>query len=252
MRFIIGKKMEMTQHYRADGRAVSVTRVAAGPCTVTQLKGVDRDGYTAVQLGYGTKRAVGKSRAGHFRGRGPFAGVREFRLTADEAATISAGDRITVAVFHPGDVVKATGTSKGRGFQGVVKRHHFSGQPKTHGHKDQLRMPGSSGAGGVQRVRPGKRMPGRMGTARVTVKNVEIMAVDAAQNSLFVKGPLPGSKNSLVLIQGPGELKIEKAEQPAVKTEMNVSNAVAEASETPTSSNDKVQMPNQAQNPKAQ
>lgn len=252
MRFILGKKLAMTQRYQPDGRAVAATKVLAEPCVVTQVKQAARDGYTAVQIAGGKKRKMGKAIAGHLKGKGPFAVLREFRLTPDEAGKISVGDRITVATFQAGDVVKVTGTSKGRGFQGVVKRHHFSGQPKTHGHKDQLRMPGSSGAGGVQRVRPGKRMPGRMGNAKVTVKNLEILAVDAAENVLYVKGAVPGSPNSQLLIQGPGELNVEKAEPPVVKTEMNVSNAVGDASETPTSSNDKVQMPNQAQDPKAQ
>lgn len=210
MKFILAKKIAMSQRYRDDGSAVPVTRVLAEPCVVTQLKTVARDGYAAVQLGSGKAKRVAKPLAGHLKGMGPLAVLREFRLPAGEAHALAVGDRITVATFAPGDVVKVTGTSKGRGFQGVVKRHHFAGQPKTHGHKDQLRMPGSSGAGGVQRVRPGKRMPGRMGVDRVTVKNLEIVAVDAAANTLDVKGAVPGSTKGLLLIQGEGELKVEK------------------------------------------
>ncbi len=210
MKFILGKKAAMSRAYRADGTVVSVTNILAGPCVVTQIKDPGKNGYAAVQVGFGSVRRLRKPIQGHLRDLGQFRWLREFRLPAEELSALQRGDRVTAATFAPGDVVKVVGISKGRGFQGVVKRHHFAGQPKTHGHKDQLRRPGSSGAGGVQRVRPGKRMPGRMGGQQVTVTNLEVMAVDPATQTLAVHGAIPGSRNSLVLISGPGQLKVER------------------------------------------
>ncbi|TSC77292.1 MAG: large subunit ribosomal protein L3 [Parcubacteria group bacterium Gr01-1014_31] len=214
MKFILGRKSEMTQRYRPDGSAVVVTKVVAEPCVVAQIKSVSRDGYTAVQVASGKRKRVAKPQAGHLKGIGPVAVLREIRLTPEEAKPLAVGDRITVETFVPGDVVKVTGWSKGRGFQGVVKRHGFKGSPKTHGHKDQLRMPGSSGAGGVQRVRPGKRMPGRMGNEQITVANLEIIAVDVPEHTLYVQGAIPGSRNGLLVIQGKGDLTTAKAAAP--------------------------------------
>lgn len=216
MKFILGKKLGMTQRYRDDGSAVTVTTVVAEPCVVAQIKTAERDGYTAVQVGSGRVKWVAKPQHGHLKPVGPVATLREFRVTPEEAKLLAVGDRITVATFAPGDVVKVTGTSKGRGFQGVVKRHGFKGSPKTHGHKDQLRMPGSSGAGGVQRVFRGKRMPGRMGAERVTVSNLEVIAVDPHANALHVQGAVPGSRNGLLLVYGEGELKTVKPEAATV------------------------------------
>lgn len=216
MKFIIGTKGEMTQVYRPNGAPVAVTRVQAGPCVVTQLKTVERDGYAAVQVGYGRRRRLAKPQVGQAKGLGTFRGFHEFRVEPAELAQFHVGDTIAPNAFSVGDVVKVTGISKGRGFQGVVKRHGFGGHPKTHGHKDQLRMPGSSGAGGVQRVFPGKRMPGRMGADRVTVGNLEVIAVDADEHTLDVQGAVPGSRNGLLLVYGEGELKIIKPESVTV------------------------------------
>ena len=210
MKFIIGKKIQMTQRYRSDGSAVPVTKVVVGPCVVTQVKSVDQDGYTSVQLGFGRRRKVAKSVTGHLRGKGPFAVLREFRVTPKEAGKVTAGDQLTVGSFVPGDMVKVTGTSKGHGFQGVVKRHRFKGQPQTHGHKDQARAPGSSGPGGWQHVRRGKRMPGRMGVDQISIKNLEVVSVDVEERPLYLKGAVPGCRNGILLISGPGEAVVEK------------------------------------------
>lgn len=199
-KFILATKLDMTQRYRADGTVVAVTLLAAGPCVVTQTKSVDRDGYASVQIGFGKKRTVTKATAGHTKELGNFRYLREFRTT--DTAPLSRGAHITVSVFAPGDKVSIVGTSKGRGFQGVVKRHHFSGSPASHGHKDQLRMPGSIGSKRQGPVQKGKRMAGRMGSDRVTVKNLEVIEVDAEKNILAVKGAVPGARGSLVLVEG--------------------------------------------------
>lgn len=190
----------MSQKFAGDS-VVPVTVVHAGPCTVTQVKG-EKDGYRAIQLGFEKKGKVSKSLVGHFGDLGPFRYVREFRMEADARR----GQLLTVAMFKPGDHVKVTGISKGRGFQGVVKRHHFAGSPKSHGHKDQLRMPGSIGSTEPKHVFKGTRMAGRMGGERVSVRNLEIVEVDAQNNLLYLKGAVPGARNSLLLISGEGDL----------------------------------------------
>ncbi len=210
MKFILGKKIAMTQVWQGD-LAVPVTQVQAGPCVILQQKTADKDGYTAVQLGFGDRRAklISKPQRGHFKTNGNFRFVREFRVpTGDQSADLTVGGKITVATFKPGDKLTVVGESKGKGFQGVVKRHGFHGQDATHGNKDQLRASGSVGAGGVQHVFKGTRMGGRTGGDRVTLHDVEIIAVDEATNSIFVRGGLPGARNSLVLLSGEGELVV--------------------------------------------
>lgn len=199
-KFILAKKMEMTQRYRPDGTVVPVTLLAAGPCVVTQVKSADRDGYAAVQIGFGKKRIVTKAVAGHTKELGNFRYVREFRVA--DGAEWNRGKEFTVSTFAPGDKVSIVGTSKGRGFAGVVKRHHFSGSPASHGHKDQLRMPGSIGSKRQGPVQKGKRMAGRMGSDRVSVKNLEVIEVDAEKNIMAVKGAVPGARGGLVLVEG--------------------------------------------------
>lgn len=208
----------MTQIWQGD-TIVPVTKVQAGPCTVLQLKTEEKDGYPAVQVAYGTRRAslITKALRGHFKNFGDFRTVREFRLAKNEQiADLKAGDIITVKTFVPGDKLTIVGTSKGKGFQGVVKRHGFHGQDATHGNKDQLRMSGSVGAGGVQHVFKGMRMGGRMGGDRVTLHDVEVISIDEATNTLFVKGAVPGARNSLVLLSADGEL-ITGAIEPVVE-----------------------------------
>jgi large subunit ribosomal protein L3 len=203
MAALIGRKIGMTRVFDEAGAAVPVTVVEAGPCAVTQVKTAERDGYQAVQLGFGEQKASRATRAevGHAAQAGiehaPRV-LREFRISGDESFEL--GQQVTVEVFAAGDSVKVTGTSKGRGFQGVVRRHGFAGRPGGHGHP-MSRTPGSLGPGtDPSRVIKGKKMPGRMGGHRVTVRNLEIVKVDAERNLLFVKGALPGTRNSYLFI----------------------------------------------------
>lgn len=191
----------MTRIFRPDGMAVAVTKLSAGPCWVTQIKTTDKDGYQAVQLGFGERRVVGKAMAGHLKPVGKnLRHLKEFTVTATGDFTV--GQSFDVSQFKTGDKVTITAKSKGRGFQGVVKRHGFHGHPASHGHKDQARMPGSIGAGGVQHVRKGMRMAGRMGNQPVTVHHLEIIEVHPETNELWVKGAIPGAPKGLVAVIG--------------------------------------------------
>lgn len=220
MKLILGKKLEMTQIFRDDGAVVPVTAVLATPNVVTQIKSSEgKDGYNAVQIGYGAAKKTGKSKAGHLKGLAAVRTIKEFRVAKDDVASLKRGDEVTVSVFAPGDEVKVTGTSKGKGFQGVVKRHGFHGAPKSHGHKDQERMPGSIGAGGVQRVFKGKRMAGQMGDAQVTVSGLSVAAIDPEKNILYIKGALPGARNGLVMVYGPGVMEIKNQENNITEVE---------------------------------
>ncbi len=239
MKFILGKKIEMSQIFGQDGAAIPVTLVEAGPCVLTQIKNQEKDGYVAVQVGFGEKKKLSKALKGHFKDLGNFRYAREFR-DRDEKLEIKKleikedkkpggidgelkrGDIITVETFSVGDKVKVTGISKGKGFQGVVKRHGFHGHPSTHGHKDQERMPGSIGAGGVQHVIKGMRMGGHMGSKQVSVKNLEVVKIDAEKNILYLKGAVPGTRGSLVEIVGEGELKISKKQEKQEKGENEI------------------------------
>jgi len=203
MKFIIAKKLEMSQRFRADGTVVPVTLLQADACKVTQVKTEEKDGYTAVQVGCGREKNPTKALAGHLKAVGEnFKTLREFRV--DDAKDLAVGGAIDASQFKPGEFVEVSGVSKGKGFQGVVKRHHFRGGPRTHGHKDNLRMPGSIGSGGMQRVFKGTRMGGHMGVDRVTVKNLEVIEVDAEKGILAVKGAVPGARGAVVLISGEG------------------------------------------------
>lgn len=224
MKFILGKKIEMTQIWR-DEVVVPVTKIQAGPCIVVQVKTKERDGYEAVQVGFGEKKKknIKKPQAGHMKSLGNFAYLREFRLdkTKDEQKpSLKRGDVITVDTFLEGDKIKVTSISKGRGFQGVVKRHKFAGAPASHGTKDQLRMPGSIGATGPAHVFKGTRMPGRMGGDQVTVSNLEVVKIDVKNNILYIKGAVPGARGSLVLIKAEGELKVKSKEEKEEKEEV--------------------------------
>jgi len=208
MKFILGKKMNMTQIW-VDDKVVAVTPVLAGPCPIVQVKNKVTDGYGALKLAFGQKKEknICKPQLGQFKNlqiKPQY--VREFRL--DNPDDFKAGDLISVASFAENDVINVTGTSKGKGFQGVVKRHGFHGFRKTHGNKDQERMPGSIGPKGPAHVFKGTRMGGNMGNSRVTVSNLTIIKVDVDNNLIFIKGALPGAINSLVMIKGEGELRV--------------------------------------------
>lgn len=196
MQVLLGKKKEMTQVFREDGSVVAVTLVEAGPCIVTNLRENPAGEKTAV-IGFDNKKHVNKAQKGEWKELGDFAITREFPVGE---AQLEVGEEIKVTNFEEGQKVNVIGTSKGKGFQGVVKRHGFKGSPATHGHKDQLRMPGSIGAGGVQRVFKGTRMAGRMGNDQVTVKNLEVVQIDAENNLLAIKGAVPGARGGYVVI----------------------------------------------------
>lgn len=196
---IIGKKIGMTQLFRGDGEKV-VTAIEAGPCVVTQVKTKEKDGYNAIQLGFGEAKRLNSPEKGHLKGLGLFKYLREFRV--EDVSGFTPGQKVDVDMFKPGDLVDVIGTSKGKGFAGVVKRHHFAGGPKTHGQSDRHRAPGSVGATTFPgRVLKGTRMAGHMGNARVTVRNLKVVEVDPARHLLLVKGAVPGSRNGLVLIR---------------------------------------------------
>lgn len=199
MKFLIAKKVEMTQVYTEDGTVIPVTVLQAGPITVTQVKTAEHDGYQAVQVGFGTRKEKRTNNAlkGHLKDLGSFSVLQEFRTTD----TYERGQKLTAELFVPGDMVDVTGTSIGSGFAGVVKRHGFAGSPATHGHKDQLRRSGSVGSQAQQRVLKGMRMGGHMGAKQVTTKNIAVVHVDAATGRIQVKGAVPGANGALVCIK---------------------------------------------------
>jgi len=197
---ILGRKVGMTQIFTDAGEVIPVTVIEAGPCTVTQVKTERTDGYNAVQMGFGRVRRLNKPERGHLKDLPPLRELRELRT--DDADQYSLGQTIDVSLFAVGDVVDITGTSKGRGFAGVVKRHHFKGGPKTHGQSDRLRAPGSIGATSTPgRVTKGLRGPGQMGNERVTTQNLQIELVDPERNLLAVRGSVPGPRGGLVFIK---------------------------------------------------
>ncbi len=200
---ILGLKVGMTQIFDENGLVVPVTVIKAGPCYVTQIKTKEKDGYNAVQLAFydAKEKRVTKPLKGHFEKAG--VSPKRFLVEFDfgEEHGLNVGDQVNVDILKEGTQVKVSGTSKGKGFQGVVKRHHFNGGPKTHGQSDRWRAPGSLGQSSYpSRVFKGLRMAGRMGGKRTTLKNVKVVKVDAENNLLFLKGAVPGSRNSLVEI----------------------------------------------------
>jgi len=206
MKGMIGKKVGMTQLFDENGTVVPVTVIQAGPCYVTQVRNVARDGYVSIQLGYGeTKpKRLTKGQLGHLQKADlpALRHLREFRLTENSAVELEEGSEIKVDVFEKGDLVDVIGTSKGRGFAGTIKRHGFARGPKTHGQSDRMRSPGSIGMCATPgRTLKGKRMAGRMGNDRVTVQNLPLVLVDAQKNLLAVKGSVPGAKGSIVMIR---------------------------------------------------
>lgn len=214
---ILGTKITQLQTFDSDGKRIPVTKISAGPCWVTQVKTAQGDGYNAYQLGLGNRRVitVTNPELGHLKKAGldkkPPRFLKEARIDSDleQTATdnnLKTGDVIKVAeVFKVGDLIQVTGVSKGKGFAGVVKRHHFAGGPRTHGQSDRERAPGAIGSTTTPgRVYKGKRMAGRMGNDRVTVKNLKVFSVDNEKNLLLIKGLVPGGRNSLLLIEKMG------------------------------------------------
>ncbi len=202
MAAILAKKLGMTQLFLEDGRVERVTVLEAGPCPVTAVRATDRDGYDAVQLAFGATREkqLNRPELGHLRKAGapPMKHLVEFR---DEARELQVGDSVTVDAFAPGDKVKVAGTSKGKGFQGGIKRHGFASGPKAHG-SHNVRAPGSIGASATpSRVLPGRRMPGQMGAKRITQRGLEVVQVDPARNLLLLRGSVPGARNGIVEVR---------------------------------------------------
>ena len=198
MAFILGKKIEMTQIFNDEGNAVPVTLIEAGPCVVLQNKNkTTKDGYDAVVVGFEKKiKRVKKTEKGK-----EYRYLKEFRLlTPSVNSGFNVGDQIDVSVFQEGDSVKVSGISKGKGFQGGVKRYGFAGHPTTHGTKHEVRTIGSVGATDPGRVFPGKRMPGHMGAVRISTRNLKIVKVDIENNLIAIKGAIPGSRGTLLEI----------------------------------------------------
>jgi large subunit ribosomal protein L3 len=195
MKFILGKKVKMSQIFDKEGNCIPVTIVEAGPCYVTQLKTKEKDGYEAVQIGFEKlkEKKITKSKQ-----KKPFRYLKEFR---DDPKNYQLGQEINVSIFKEGDLVSVSGISKGKGFQGGVKRWGFSGRPATHGTKHEERTLGSVGASTPSRVIKGKKMPGRTGGERVTIKNLEIVKIEPEKNLLYIKGAVPGSRGSLLEIK---------------------------------------------------
>lgn len=200
---IIGKKIGMTQIFQDDGEMTAVTAIEAGPCVITQLKTEARDGYNAAQLGFGPAKRSASAGKEPAEKPSRFRYLREFKI--DDIESAQEGDSVDASLFNAGDLVDITGVSKGKGFAGTVKRHHFAGGPKTHGQSDRHRAPGSIGATtSPGRVLKGTRMAGHMGDERVTVRHLEVIQADPERNLLLIKGAVPGAKNGLLLINKSG------------------------------------------------
>lgn len=221
MKFIIGQKMEMSQIFKEDGDVVPVTRVIAGPCLITKKLNYPETNGKAIQIAWQetSEKELSKSIQGFFKkilGRsGGYKLLKEFRLPDNDPMfdKLAVGQELDASIFSVGDIVKVQGRSKGKGFQGVVKRYDFAGHPKTHGHKDQLRMPGAIGAGGLQRVIKGMRMGGHMGDEAVTVLNLEVAAVNPEKNEIYFKGAVPGARNGVLFIKAPGNFEVKNKKE---------------------------------------
>ena len=201
MKFILATKENMTEYFSPEGVVIPVTILSAGPVTVTKIFSKEKDGYNSVQVGFGTqkKERITKSAAGAMKGAF-YRTLKEFRLKPIDKSDVKEGDIIDVSIFAPGDKLQISSVSKGKGFQGVVKRHGFHGGPRTHGQKHSEREPGSIGGGLRTHVPKGMRMAGRMGSDRITQKNLQVVSVDKENNIMLVKGAIAGKRGDLVEI----------------------------------------------------
>jgi large subunit ribosomal protein L3 len=196
---ILGRKLGMTQVFAANGEARGVTVVEAGPCVVVQIKTKDKDGYDAIQIGFGARKHINDPMRGHMKRLGQFQYLREVRV--DDPNAFEIGQKLGAEMFEEGDLVDVVGTSKGKGFAGGIKRYHFHGGPKTHGQSDRHRSPGSIGSGTTPgHTRKGLHMAGHMGDDRVTVKNLKVFESNPARGILLLEGAVPGAVNGLVRI----------------------------------------------------
>jgi large subunit ribosomal protein L3 len=210
MKFILAKKVNMTQIFGEDGKVAAATVLSVGPATVSQIKTKEKDGYNAVQIGSGSRREknISKPMKGHLKniglpeGEASPATLKEFRM--DDVSALNKGDKILIDAFEVGDKITVSAVSKGKGFQGVVKRHGFHGGPRSHGQKHSEREPGSIGGGGRSggKVIKGMRMAGRMGGNRITVKNLKVLDIDKNSNEMLVSGAVPGRRGTLIEIRG--------------------------------------------------
>ena len=209
---ILGRKIGMTQVFAEDRTVAQVTAIEAGPCFVTQIKRVAKEGYNGVQMGFGEAKRLSSAEKGHLKKLGMLKHLREFEF--EDIDSIEVGQKIDVSIFQPGDLVDITGISKGKGFQGGVKRHGFAGGPKTHGQSDRHRAPGSIGSSASpSRVFKGMKMAGHMGSEKVTVRKLRVVEADAERNLLLVRGAAPGAKNGLLKIRkvaNQGESPVEE------------------------------------------
>mgnify|MGYP001605029207 CR=1 FL=1 len=204
MKFILAKKVNMTQIFKEDGKVQPATILSAQPITVSQVKTKEKDGYTAVQIGTGSRREknISKPVRGHLKDVGNLAVLKEFKMA--DVSAFNKGDKISLKTFAVGDSINVSAISKGKGFQGVVKRHGFHGGPRSHGQKHSEREPGSIGGGGRSggKVIKGMRMAGRTGSDRITVKNLKVIGIDQENNIMLVSGAVPGRRGTLVEIRG--------------------------------------------------
>ena len=197
---LLGRKLGMIQFFDKEGSLRGATVIEAGPCLITQIRNEERDGYRAVQLGFGAKKRMNKPMRGHLKRQGDLRYLREFKI--EDTSKHAVGERVGTEIFEEGDRVNVTGISKGRGFAGVVKRHHFAGGPKTHGQSDRHRAGGSIGSGNTPgRVFKGMRMAGHMGAEQVTVQGLEVLQSDPVRGILLVAGSVPGARNGLLKIR---------------------------------------------------
>ncbi|HCC22725.1 TPA: 50S ribosomal protein L3 [Candidatus Falkowbacteria bacterium] len=227
MKFILGQKIEMTQVFSPEGAVIPVTKIKAGPALVIQKKTIKIDGYNSLVIAFGEVKKVTKPLLSIFKKVSPtlYRHIREIRLPEGDNTfdKVSIGDVIYAENFNSSDIVSVVGMSKGKGFQGVVKRHGFSGGPASHGHKDQLRMPGSIAAGGPQHVFKGTRMGGHMGFDRVTVAGLKVVDVDVESGVITVKGAVPGPRNGLIQLVADGDMEIIKKSEAKPTIEAAVS-----------------------------
>ena len=199
MKNILGKKQGMTRVFTDEGFVQPVSVIEAGPCVVTQVKTEQRHGYQAVQLGYGEDNKLNGPESGHLKRSSSVRHLKEFRV--DDLGDAQVGQKIGVDIFQPGDFVDVIGVSKGKGFAGSMKRHHFAGGPKTHGQREHPRSAGSIGqASDPSRVFKGMKMAGQYGNKRMTVRNLEVVSVDSEKNQILLKGAVPGAKNGIIFI----------------------------------------------------
>lgn len=204
MKTLVGRKLGMTQAFGKDGSAMGVTLVEAGPCTITQIKTAEKDGYSAIQIGFGEAKKINKPQSGHLKKSGSKAAVlveAPVGESKEGQQEPKVGDKLDVSLFEVGEAVTVSGTSKGKGFAGTIKRHNFHRGPKTHGSRS-YRKPGSIGSMYPQKIWKGKKMAGQMGNETVTTKNLKIAEIKPEDNLLAINGAIPGATGSIVIIKG--------------------------------------------------